>query len=265
VDLIWSEDFEINVSDPILHGPFPTQASTDCYPVTVDVDFPPSKVFAFCTISKYGLLTAEGNVGWGLLDTGIFSYQQSHEAGRGGCFGEGGDGSFHASGVIQITFYHQISGDWGVLLESAFRLSRTWQSRSLADASARGHARRRVGRELPTTRSAKLKPVAVKVCVLYDPRSGSIAHVHKVVTLQGTSKPSEKEVERRAFERARALGTKANVLNALHVKPEDWDDASFFRVDPPSRSLAKIQMKKRGRPSRALPRSSGVATITRKD
>ncbi len=64
------------------------------------------------------------------------------------------------------------------------------------------------------------KPVsddASRVCVLYEPKSGRVVHVHGVTVLPGGKEVSKDELERRAVARAKSLGRSVAGLKTLHV------------------------------------------------
>ncbi len=85
-----------------------------------------------------------------------------------------------------------------------------------------------------------LKPEAVRICVLYDPSDGRVAHTHEVVTLPGGRKVDEKEMERRTFQRAEGAGVDTSKLKPLHVQPKDCDRTSLYHVDLKGPRLVKL-------------------------
>ncbi len=92
-----------------------------------------------------------------------------------------------------------------------------------------------------------IEPESEKICVLYDPKDGRIAHTHEVITLPGGRKVDDEEVEARAFKRAAALGKDTSKFKALHVKaPKDHDRSSMYRVDPNSLTLTKLRRPEKG-------------------
>lgn len=84
------------------------------------------------------------------------------------------------------------------------------------------------------------KPAAVKICVLYDPKDGRVMHHHKVVVFPGAKMVDEKEVERRALERAARFGRDTSRLKALHVSEKECSPSSAYRVDLRSLTLVKL-------------------------
>lgn len=85
-----------------------------------------------------------------------------------------------------------------------------------------------------------LKPEEVKICVLYDPKDGRIAHHHMVGTFPGGKKVDEKEVERRTLARAASFGTDTSNLKALHVSEKDCNPTHRHKVDVKTLTLIKL-------------------------
>jgi hypothetical protein len=97
------------------------------------------------------------------------------------------------------------------------------------------------------TKAGNTKPEDVKVCVLYDPKDGRVVHNHKVLVFQGAKTVDEKEVGRRALERAASFGRDPSKLKALHVSEKECNPSSTYRVDLTSLTLVKLpklEMKK---------------------
>jgi hypothetical protein len=66
----------------------------------------------------------------------------------------------------------------------------------------------------------KGKPVAddsSRVCVLFDSKTGRIAHIHGVTSLDGRKKATDAEVERSARAHATHFGHSVGGLKALHT------------------------------------------------
>jgi hypothetical protein len=80
-----------------------------------------------------------------------------------------------------------------------------------------------------------------KCCVLFDPASGTIRHVHRVVTMEGADVTPERDVERRARTLAKDLGTDAANLKALLVDSESIKPGKPYAVDPKKRTLVSLQ------------------------
>jgi len=81
---------------------------------------------------------------------------------------------------------------------------------------------------------AKREPVQVsgRVCVLYEPRSGKVRHLHYSVAVPGAELPSASVLEERAFKlAARLRGLAPDSLRALHVDAAELKPRSHHRVD----------------------------------
>jgi hypothetical protein len=87
-----------------------------------------------------------------------------------------------------------------------------------------------------------LKPEEVKICVLYDPKDGRIAHHHAVATFPGGQRVDAKEVERRTLARAASFGTDTSKLKALHVSEKDCDPSHRYKVDIKTLKLVELPM-----------------------
>jgi hypothetical protein len=84
------------------------------------------------------------------------------------------------------------------------------------------------------------KPEDVKICVLYDPKDGRIVHHHMVVTFPGAQKVDEKEIERRAHERAARLGTDTSKAKALHFSARELNPSNRYKIDLRSMTLVEL-------------------------
>jgi hypothetical protein len=102
-----------------------------------------------------------------------------------------------------------------------------------------------------------LKPEDVKICVLYDPKDGRIAHHHVVATFAGGHKVDNKEVERRTLKRAANFGTDTSKLKALHVSEKDCDPSHRYKVNIKTLTLIEL-------PNPEFPGSKGGAKNPRK-
>jgi hypothetical protein len=90
-----------------------------------------------------------------------------------------------------------------------------------------------------------LKPKDVKICVLFDPEDGRIAHHHMISTFPGGQSVDEKEVERRTLARAASFGTDTSKLKALHVSGKDCDPSRRYKVDVKTLTLIELPMPER--------------------
>jgi hypothetical protein len=85
-----------------------------------------------------------------------------------------------------------------------------------------------------------LKPEELKICVLYDPKDGRIAHYHMVGTFPGGQRVDEKEVERRTVARAASFGADTSRLKPLHVSEKDCDPSCKYKVDIKTLNLIEL-------------------------
>jgi hypothetical protein len=69
-------------------------------------------------------------------------------------------------------------------------------------------------------------------CVVYDPQSGKIHHIHQVAVLPGAESPTQHEIEERALSLARKISPHVSTgLKALHVAPQSLKPRSRHRVN----------------------------------
>ena len=68
-----------------------------------------------------------------------------------------------------------------------------------------------------------------RVYVVYDGKTGAIAHVHRIVTHRGATPTSDRQGEARALELATRFGHRANVLRVLRA--ENFDTGVPQRVN----------------------------------
>jgi hypothetical protein len=99
----------------------------------------------------------------------------------------------------------------------------------------------------PSKKRETFIPNDLKVCILYDPKDGRIAHHHMVGTFPGGNRVDESEVERRARARAEKFGTKTANLKALHVSAKDCVPSSKYKVDVHSMKLVELPRPRRVR------------------
>jgi len=80
--------------------------------------------------------------------------------------------------------------------------------------------------------------VSDRVCVVYDPTSGEIHHTHRVVTLEGGTEPSEKEIGDLALSLARSnREIETRTLEVLHVAGDALEPGRAYTVEPKTKSL----------------------------
>jgi hypothetical protein len=85
---------------------------------------------------------------------------------------------------------------------------------------------------------------ASDMCVLYDPKSGDIVHLHQQMTFPGGRKPSRDELEAQALqhaEKARGTGLK---LKALHVPAQQYERSKCYKVHVKSQRLVELPLPK---------------------
>jgi hypothetical protein len=81
-----------------------------------------------------------------------------------------------------------------------------------------------------------------QVCVIFDRRTGKIAHVHECLTLEGAPARSRHDVEARAMELAREFaaqlpGIELEQLELLYVRGEELPDGPVTQVDLEARRI----------------------------
>ena len=82
-----------------------------------------------------------------------------------------------------------------------------------------------------------------KYCVLYDPASGVIRHVHRVVTMDGAEETPQLVVEQRALKLAADFGLDVKRVQPLHVDAAQVEPGRQYKVDVKSRRLTAIEKK----------------------
>jgi hypothetical protein len=76
--------------------------------------------------------------------------------------------------------------------------------------------------------------------VLYDPKTGEIAHTHQAVTTRGGAHPDPAALEQLAADHAvRARNVPVDGMAFLHVDPREIDLGARYTVDVKSGSLVK--------------------------
>ena len=76
-----------------------------------------------------------------------------------------------------------------------------------------------------------------RACVVYEPDSGRISHIHEVVTLEGGEEPTEAQIEAFVMEMLKRMGKPTEKLNILHVPSESVQTHALLSVDPRTKSL----------------------------
>ncbi|SRR6266568_2400075 len=98
----------------------------------------------------------------------------------------------------------------------------------------------------PTRRESA--QVLERVCVLYEPATGKVRHLHYSVAIHGAELPSDSALEKRAFEvAARLRGLAADTLRALHVDGSEFKRHSRHRVDVATKRVISEPLKRKRR------------------
>jgi hypothetical protein len=100
--------------------------------------------------------------------------------------------------------------------------------------------------QFKTTGTAKVR--SVKCCVLFDGETGTIQHVHRVVTMEGVTEKSDAEIEARASKLAKDHGIKTTKVQIAHVDAEAFAVRARYKVNPKTRTL--IRMDARQKPAK---------------
>ena len=89
--------------------------------------------------------------------------------------------------------------------------------------------------------TGKAQVRSVKCCVLYEPSTGQIRHVHHVVTLVGADETPEKAIEERILKLAKETGTDSRELHLLHVHASELEPSRDYKVDTKKRRLVALK------------------------
>ena len=94
------------------------------------------------------------------------------------------------------------------------------------------------------------KPIEPKIwmAVLYQPRTGQIAHCHRVLQFDPQAKIDTSHVEARAREMAARHGWDVSKLEALHVDFSQLKRGSRYKVHPKTRTLVELPAGRRPKP-----------------
>lgn len=93
----------------------------------------------------------------------------------------------------------------------------------------------------------KIQIVSDRACVVYEPKTGAIAHVHRVVTTQGGYAYNEAELHTRALALAATRGRNVKKLKTLTVESHRLAPNVALKVDPKRRELVEVKRKTRQR------------------
>jgi len=78
---------------------------------------------------------------------------------------------------------------------------------------------------------------SAKTCVVYDPHSGHIHHVHHAITLRGGREPAQREIEHAALSMARQRAGPETPLAVLHVDHAELVPGTRYEVNIATRAL----------------------------
>jgi len=87
--------------------------------------------------------------------------------------------------------------------------------------------------------TGNVHPSSALCCVLFDPTSGRIFHIHHVVTMPGAKETSKPEMESRIVELAKERGVYTDRLQLLHVDPKEIVRGARYLVNPKTLKLEK--------------------------
>ena len=82
------------------------------------------------------------------------------------------------------------------------------------------------------------------VCVLYDPKSGAIVHLHQQMTFPGGRKPSRAELEAQALQHAEKSRGTGLRLKALHVPAQQYEPTKCYKVHVKALRLVELPLPK---------------------
>ncbi len=85
-----------------------------------------------------------------------------------------------------------------------------------------------------------------QTCVVFDKKTGGVAHIHDSITFAGAEPPTKDQFEARAMELARQLATrrrglKLDRLEILHVHPDELEHVAAPWVDVKTRRLMQTE------------------------
>jgi hypothetical protein len=89
-----------------------------------------------------------------------------------------------------------------------------------------------------------LKKVRESACVLYEPETGQIRHMHFIVVLEGGHNPDEAETEAMAHASLERRGKPHAHLQALHVSHEAVKPFCRYSVDINEKHLVEEQPRR---------------------
>jgi hypothetical protein len=84
---------------------------------------------------------------------------------------------------------------------------------------------------------------ATSVCVLFDPKNGNIAHIHRCVVFPGGKTRSEEELAAKTKELAAISGRDIAGLRTLHLSDRQLHPQKAYRIDLDKLEPIEIFMK----------------------
>jgi hypothetical protein len=87
-----------------------------------------------------------------------------------------------------------------------------------------------------------LKTSKIHTCVVFDPSSGKIRHIHKEVTLEGAKVPSESQIEAKVREFVVRNGRNLQELKFAFVEDTRAQD-KHYHIDTESLKFVEVQRK----------------------
>src|ERR1700677_1648351 len=88
---------------------------------------------------------------------------------------------------------------------------------------------------------------AISVCVLFDPKNGSIAHIHRTFVFEGGRTRSESEMAARARELLSKFGRDGTHLQVLHVPAQKLLSSKAYKIDLATLAPKEIDISPRAR------------------
>ena len=88
----------------------------------------------------------------------------------------------------------------------------------------------------------KLSTAASRACVLYEPGTGKVVHVHGVTSLDTTAQINTSELEQKALKMATHLGKATAGVKALHISAGELElHRGAFKVNSKGDGLETVK------------------------
>lgn len=104
----------------------------------------------------------------------------------------------------------------------------------------------------------EIVPESTQTCILYDPKSGRIVHLHQEITYPGGRKLTQSDAESRALEAVAKVRGNAVGLKVLHVSPKELQPSKIYKVDVKAGRLVEQLVPKKVQEHLAKLRLSGA-------